>query len=88
MMSVKSKCEYVFTQPLRYKEDMTQAQFLKRGTAGLNSEFFLSWASCLTKARKLNLPSHLPRAYGKANWWIHAILKNAKRKTNSLVQDF
>ena len=32
---------YVFTQPLHYRQDVTQGQFFKQNTEGLNSVFFL-----------------------------------------------
>ena len=54
-------CVNVFTQPLHHKQDVTQRQCLKRSTAGLNSEFFISYGY-LIKAKEQNLPCYLRRA--------------------------
>ena len=37
----------------------------KRSLTGLNSEFFFSWTSCLTKAEEPSLPYYLPIAGGR-----------------------
>ena len=47
-------------------QDMTQGQFFfKRSLTGLNSEFYFSLTSCLTKAEEPRLPYYLPIGGGR-----------------------
>ena len=52
----------IFTQPL---SSGRIGQFFKRSLTGLNSEFSLSYTSCLTKAEEPSLPYYLPIAGGR-----------------------
>ena len=45
-------------------QDMTQGQFFKQSSTGLNSEFSFSETSCLTKAGEPSQPYYLPIAGG------------------------
>ena len=48
--------KHVVTQPLHYKQDVTQGQFVKWSTAGLNSVSF-SQTGCFIKSKESSLPT-------------------------------
>ena len=60
----------IFSQPLRSGEIWHKVNFCKRSLTGLNSEFFFSLTSCLTKAEKRSLPYYLLIAGGRITGFI------------------
>ena len=79
---------YLPTPP--FGQDMTQGQIFKRSLTGLNSQFFFSSTSCLTKAEEPSLSYYLPIAVGGENNWISTFPTgiSAMRNPISLVQDW
>ena len=59
-----AKKNIIFTNPFARARYDTRSIF-KRSLKGLNSEFFFSEASCLTKAEETSLPYYLPIAGGR-----------------------
>ena len=55
----------IFTQPLRSGRIWHKVNDFKRSLTGLNSEFSISWTSCLTKAEELSLSYYLSIARGR-----------------------
>ena len=58
-------------------QDMTQGQFFKWSSTGLNSEFSFSYTSCLTKAEEPCLPYYFTHSWRENNW-IHTFPKGIR----------
>ena len=66
LKSPRQKFSYIsIYQPFRSGRIWHKVNFLKRGLTGLNSEFFFSWTSCLTRTEEHSLPYYLPIAGGR-----------------------
>ena len=78
---------YVFTQPFRHGQDVTQGQFLSGVRLNLNSSYSFPNIGEQTNAKELNLPYYLFLTCGRD--WFMLFLKGirAKRNANNLVQD-
>ena len=57
---------YVFTQPLHYKKNVSQGQFL----SFLNSEFLSRILVALPRLKESSLPYYLPIAKRITDWFV------------------
>ena len=74
----------VFIQFFCHKQNVTQGQFFKQSTGGLNSEFSFFKTDCLNKAKEPNLPNDLPIARERTDGFMPFPRVLAQSETQTL----